>query len=142
MNQEEKRDLLEVAMQAVGQVLNDPQNGIFNNGAFRLDRFPSNAYPHWVRGKSQFVAVAEANRWTQIQDINALPVCLNGHALVEFHAASAHLKQAAEREQAPTVRNLFEHLDRVLRVFRNDRMGRSEFKASAHKENQSLRDFA
>ena len=142
MNQDEKRDLLEVAMQAVGQALNDQQNRIFNNGALRPDRFPSNAYPNWVQWKSHFIAVAEANRWTQIQAINALPVCLNGHAFDEFHAAPAHLKQAAEGEPAPTVQNLFAHLDRALGVLRNDRMGRSEFKALAQKEGEGLRDFA
>ena len=142
MNQEEKRDLLEVAMQAVGQVLNDQQNRIFHNGALRPDRFPSNAYPNWVQWKSHFTAVAAANRWTQIQAINALPVCLNGHALDEFHAAPAALKEPAEGEPAPTLQNLFEHLDRALGVLRNDRMGRSEFKALVQKEGESLRDFA
>ena len=142
MNQDERRDLLEVAMQAVGQVLNDQQNRIFNNGALRPDRFPSNAYPNWVQWKSHFTAVAEANRWTQIQAINALPVCLNGHALDEFHAAPAALKQDTDGEPAPTLENLFEHLDRALGVLRNDRMGRSEFKALVQKEGESLRDFA
>ena len=133
MNQDEKRDLLEVAMQAVGQVLHDQQNRIFHNGALRPDRFPSNAYPNWVQWKSHFIAVAAANRWTQVQAINALPVCLYGHALHEFHAAPATLKEAAESEPAPTLQNLFEHLDRALRVLRNDRMGRSEFKALAQR---------
>ena len=140
MNQGERRDLLEVAMQAVGQVLNDQQNRIFNNGALRPDRFPSNAYPNWVQWKSHFTAVAEANRWTQIQAINALPVCLNGHALDEFHAAPAALKQDTEGEPAPTLENLCEHLDRDLGL-RYDRMGR-RYKALVQKEGENLRDFA
>ena len=93
MNRNEKRDLLEVAMQAVGQVLNHQQKRMFSNGVLRPDRFPSDAFPNWVQWKLHFVAVAAANRWTQIQAINALPVCISGNALDEFHAASAELKQ-------------------------------------------------
>ena len=129
-------------MQAVGQVLNDQQNRVFHNGALRPDRFPSNAYSNWVQLKSHFIAVAAANRWTQVQAINALPVCPNGHTLDEFHAALAALKETAEGEPAPFLHNLFEHLDRALGVLRNDRMGRSEFKALAQREGESLRDFA
>ena len=93
MNRNEKRHLLEVAMQAVGQVLNDPQNRMFSNGALRLDRLPSDAFPNWDHWKLHFVAVAAANRWTQIQAFNALPVCMGGNALDEFHAAPVKLKQ-------------------------------------------------
>ena len=76
-----------------GQMMNDQQNRIFNNGARRPDRFPSNSYPNWVQWKSHFVIVGEANGWTDIQAINALPVCLNGHALDEYHAAPTELKR-------------------------------------------------
>ena len=142
MNPNEKRDLLEVAMQAVGRVLNDQQNRMFNNGALRPDRFPSDAFPNWVQWKLHFVAVAETNRWTQIQAINALPVCISGKELDEFHAAPAELKQHVNGEPVPTLQALFEHLDRALGVLRNDRRGRSEFEALAQKGDESLRDFA
>ena len=105
MNQNEKRDLLEVAMQAVGQVLNDQQNRMFSNGALRPNRFPSDAFSNWVQWKLHFVAVAEANRWTQIQAINTLPVCISGYALDEFHAAPAELKQHVNGEPAPCCRH-------------------------------------
>ena len=148
MNPNEKRDLLEVAMQAVGRVLNDQQNRMFSNGALRPDQFPSDAFPNWVQlhwentGKLHFVAVAEANRWTQIQTINALPVCISGNALDEFPAAPAELKQHVNGEPVPTLQTLFEHLDRALGVLRNDRRGRNEFEALAQKGDESLRDFA
>ena len=93
MDQEEKRELMEVAMQAFGQVINGQQNRIFNKGALRPDIFPSNAYPKWVQWKSHLVAVEEANCRTDIQATNALPVGLNGHALDEVHASPTELKQ-------------------------------------------------
>ena len=127
MNPNEKRDLLEVAMQAVGRVRNDQQNRMFSNGALRPDRFPSDAFPNWVQWKLHFVAVAETNRWTQIQAINALPVCISRNWLDEFHAAPAELKQHVNGEPVPMLQALFEHLDRALGVLRNDRRGRSEF---------------
>ena len=142
MNPNEKRDLLEVALQAVGRVLDDQQNRMFSNGAVRPDRFPSDAFPNWVQWKLHFVAVAEANRWTDIQAINALPVCLSGHALDEFVATPTELKQPVNGEPEPSLRALFEHLDRVLRIMRNDRFGRDEFKALTQKGGESLRDFA
>ena len=142
MNPNEKRDLLEVAMQAVGRVLDDQQNRMFSNGAPRPDRFPSDAFPNWVQWKLHFVAVAKTNRWTQIQAINALPLCISGNALDEFHAASAELKQHVNGEPVPTLQALFEYLDRALGVLRNDRRARSEFEALAQKEGESLRDFA
>ena len=113
MNQNEKRDLLEVAMQAVGQVLNDQQNSMLSNGALRPDRLPSDAFSNWVHGKLHFVAVAEANRWTQMQAINAHPDCISGNALDEFHAAPAELKQHVNGEPNPTLQAIFEHLDRA-----------------------------
>ena len=142
MNPNEKQHLLEVAMQAVGRVLNDQQNRMFSNGALRPDRFPSDAFPNLVQWKLHFVAVAETNRWTQIQAINALPVCISGNALDEFHAAPAELKQHVNGEPVPTLQTLFELLDRALGVLRNDRRGRSELEALAQKGDESLRDFA
>ena len=142
MNRNEKRELLEVAMQAVGQVLNDQQNRMFSNGALTPDRFPSDAFPNWVQWKLHFVAVAAANRWTQIQAINALPVFMCGNALDEFYAAPVELKENVDGEPEPTLQALFEHLDRALGVLRNDRVGRSEFEALAQKSDESLRDFA
>ena len=142
MNPNEKRDLVEAAMQADGRVLNDQQNRMFSNRALRPDRFPSDAFPNWVQWKLHFVAVAETNRWTQIQAINALPVCISGKALDEFHAAPVELKEHVDGEQVPTLQALFEHLDGALGVLRNDLRGRSEFEAVAQKEGESLRDFA
>ena len=142
MNRNQKRDLLEVAMQAVGQVLNDQQIRIISNCALRPDRFPSDAFPNWVQWKLHFVAVTEANRWTQIEAIDALPVCTSGNALGEFHTAPAELKQHVNGEPDPTLRALFEHLDRALGVLQNDRKRRSEFKEMAQEGSESLRDFA
>ena len=134
MNPNEKRDLLEVAMQAFGRVLDDQQNLMFRNGAVRPDRFPSDGFQIWVYWKLHFVAVAVANWWTQIQAINALPVCMSGNALDEFYAAPVELKQYVNGEPVPTLQALFEHLDRALGVLRNDRRGRSEFEALTQKE--------
>ena len=67
---------------------------------------------------------------------------MSGKALDEFHAAPAALRQAAEFEPASIIQNLFEHLDLALGVSMNDRMKRSEFKALAQKEGESLRDLA
>ena len=128
-------------MRAFGQVINDKQNRIFNNGALRPDRFSSNAYPNWVQWKSHFVAVAEKNRWTDIQAINALPGCIHGHELDDFHTAPTELKQASQGDPDSTLRPLFEHLDRASGVLSNDRLGRSEFKNLVQKEGEGLREF-
>ena len=101
MNRNQKRNLLEVAMQAVGQVLNDQQIRIISNCALRPDRFPSDAFPNWVQWKLHFVAVTEANQWTQIQAIDALPVCTSGNALGEFHTAPA--ETACQRRTRPDI---------------------------------------
>ena len=44
--------------------------------------------------------------------------------------------------RAPTLRALFEHLDQVMGVTRNDRAGRNEFKCLVQKESEPLREFA
>ena len=142
MNRNEKNELLEVAIQAVGQVLNDQQNCMFSNGALRPDRFQSDAFPNCVQWKLHFVVVAAANRCTQTQAINALPVFMGGNALDEFYAAPVELKQHVDGGPVPTLQALFEHLDRALGVLRNDRRGRSEFEALTEKGNESLRDSA
>ena len=46
------------------------------NGAVKPDRFPSDDFPNWVQWKIHFVAVAEANRRTKLQTINAIAVCI------------------------------------------------------------------
>ena len=142
MNPNEKRDLLAVALQAVGRVMSDQQNRMFSNGALTPDRFPSDAFPYWVQWKLHFVAVAEANRWTQIQAIKALPVCISENALNEFHTPPAELNQHVNGEPVLTLQTLFELLDRALGVLRNDRRGRSELEALMQKRGDSLRDFA
>ena len=142
MDQDAKRELLEFAMQAVGQAVNGNQNRIFNCGTIRPDRFPSSSFADWVQWKTHFVAVAEANGWTNAEAIGALPVCLSGHALEEFQAAPRELKTQVVNRPAPTVRALFEHLDRAMGVTRNDRAGRNEFKSLVQKESESLREFA
>ena len=80
MNPNEERDLLELALLAFGQVLDDQQNRMFSNGAVRPDRSPSDAFPNWVQWKLHFIAVAEANRWTDIQAINGMLVYENTNA--------------------------------------------------------------
>ena len=82
-----RRELLEFAMQAVGRAVNGNQNRIFNYGTIRPDRFPSSSFADWLQWKIHYIAVAEANRWTDPEAIGALPVCLSGHALEEFQAA-------------------------------------------------------
>ena len=115
---------------------------MFSNAALRPDRFPSDAFPNWVQWKLHFVAVVAANRWTQIQAIIAIPVCMGGNALDEFYAAPVELKQHVDGEPVPTLQALFEHLDIALGVLRNDRRGRSVFEALTQKGGESLRDFA
>ena len=46
------------------------------NGAVRPDQFSSDDFPKWVQWKIHFVAVAEANRRTKLQTINAVAVCI------------------------------------------------------------------
>ena len=67
---------------------------------------------------------------------------MGGNALDEFYAAPVDLKQHVDVDPVPTLQALFEHLDRALVVLRNDRRGRSEFKALSQKGCESLRDFA
>ena len=86
--------------------------------------------------------MAEANRWTDPEAIGAPPVCLSGHALEEFQAAPRELKTQVVNRRAPTLRALFEHLDQVMGVTRNDRAGRNEFKSLVQKESEPLREFA
>ena len=99
-------------------------------------------FADWVQWKTHFIAVAEANKWTDPEAIGALPVCLTGHALEEFQAAPRELKTQVVNRQAPTLRALFEHLDQVMGVTRNDRAGRNEFKSLVQKESEPLREFA
>ena len=86
--------------------------------------------------------MAEANRWTQIKAINALPVCISGNALDEFHAAPVELKQHVNGKPVPTLQALFEHLNRALGMLQNDRKSRSESEALTQKGGESFRDFA
>ena len=84
--------------------------------------------------KTHSIALAETNGWTDAQAINALPVFSNGHALEEFRVTPEQLKIQLTNHQAPTLRALFEHMDRVMRVICSNRAGRNEFKSFFQKE--------
>ena len=102
MDEDKRRSLLEVARHAFGQAMNGNQARVFNRGSIRHDHFPSNAYANWVQWKIHFVAVAEANQWTDSQSINALPICLNGPALEKFVFTPQELKAQVANQPALT----------------------------------------
>ena len=65
--------------------------------------------------------------WTDTGAIGALPVCLRGHVLEEYHAASREQKTQVVNRPTPTLRAPFEHLNQVKEVTRNNRTRRNEF---------------
>ena len=52
-----KRDLLEVAMQAFGRALDDQQNRMFSKGAVRPDRFLSDTFPNCLFIKESILSI-------------------------------------------------------------------------------------
>ena len=129
-------------MQAFGQVINDQQNRIFIKGFLRPDRFPSNTYPNWLQWKTHFIAVAEANQWTDAEAIIALPIFLNGPALEEIRFAPQELKAQFANEPAPALRALLEHMDSVMGVISKSRAGQIEFRPLVRKNDETHRELA
>ena len=142
MNQDEKKELLEVAKQALGQVINDQQNRIFNKGSLRPDRVPSNTYLNCVQWKTHSIAVAEVNQWMDAEAIIALPVSLIGPGLEEFLFAPQELKAQLANQPALILRAFLEYMDLVMRVIRNNRAGQIEFRSLIRKDDETLREFA
>ena len=59
-------------MQAFDHAINSQYNRMFSNYTLRPPRLSSDAYTVSVQWKLHFVAVTDANTWTQLQAIDAL----------------------------------------------------------------------
>ena len=128
MENEERLAIMEAVAQGVIQGLNGNENRLFGNGAIRPDSFPSQNYPDWAQWKMHFYRVGRANGWTELQGLQAVPVCLIGYALDEYNAAPRELKEQVEGADAPTLAALFNHLGREMGMMQNDRLGKAEFR--------------
>ena len=123
--------------------MNGNQTRVFNSGTIPPDPFPSNGYANWVQRKSHFIAAAEAHQSTKdAQSINALPICLIGPAFEEFVFASQELKAQEANQPAPTLRGLFVHMDLVMGVIHNNRVGQNELRSVVQTHDETLREFA
>ena len=142
MEDEQRLAIKEAVAQGVIQGLNGNENRLFGNGAIRPDSFPSQNYPDWSQWKTHFYRVGRANRWTELQGLQAVPVCLIGYALDEYNAAPRELREQVDGEDAPTLAALFNHLGREMGMMRNDRLGKAEFKKLRQQPEETLREFA
>ena len=124
------------------QGLNGNENRLFGNGAIRPDSFPSQNYPDWSQWKTHFYRVGRANGWTELQGLQAVPVCLVGYALDEYNAAPRELREQVDGEDAPTLAALFNYLGREMGMMRNDRLGKAEFRKLRQQPEETLREFA
>ena len=142
MEDEQRLAIMEAVAQGVIQGLNGNENRLFGNGAIRPDSFPSQNYPDWSQWKTHFYRVGRANGWTELQGLQAVPVCLIGYALDEYNAAPRELREQVDGEDAPTLAALFNHLGREMGMMRNDRLGKAEFRKLRQQPEETLREFA
>ena len=142
MEDEQRLAIMEAVAQGVIQGLNGNENRLFGNGAIRPDSFPSQNYPDWSQWKTHFYRVGRANGWTELQGLQAVPVCLIGYALDEYNAAPRELREKVDGEDAPTLAALFNLLGREMGMMRNDRLGKAEFRKLRQQPEETLREFA
>ena len=142
MEDEQRLAIMEAVAQGVIQGLNGNENRLFGNGAIRPDSFPSQNYPDWFQWKTHFYRVGRANGWTELQGLQAVPVCLIGYALDEYNAAPRELREQVDGEDAPTLASLFNYLGREMGMMRNDRLGKAEFRKLRQRPEETLREFA
>ena len=141
MEDEQRLAIIEAVAQGVIQGLNGNENRLFGNGAIRPDSFPSQNYPDWSQWKTHFYRVGRANGWTELQGLQAVPVCLIGYALDEYNAAPRELREQVDGADAPTLAALFNHMGRELGMMRNDRLGKAEFRNLRQRPEETLREF-
>ena len=142
MENEERLAIIEEVAQWVIQDLHGNENRLFENGAIRPDSFPPQNYPDWAQWKTHFYRVGRANGWTELQGMQAVPVCLIGYALDDYNAAPRELKEQVEGADAPTLAALFNHLGREVGMMRNDRLRKAEFRKLRQRPEETLREFA
>ena len=142
MENEERLAIMEAVAQRVIRGLNGNENRLSGNGAIRPDSFPSQNHPDWPQWKTHFYRVGRANGWTELQGLQAVPVCLIGYALDEYNAAPRELKEQVEEAAAPTLAALFNHMGREMGMMRNDRLGKAEFRKLRQRSEETLREFA
>ena len=112
MEDKQRLAIMETVAQGVIQGLNGNENRLFGNGAIRPDSFPSQNSPDWSQWKTHFYRVGRVNGWTELQGLQAVPVCLIGYALNEYNAAPRELREQVDGADSPTLAALFNHLGR------------------------------
>ena len=126
MENEERLAIKEAVAQGVIQGLNGNKDRLFGNGAIRPDSFPSQRYPDWTQWKTHFCRVGRAIGWTELQGLQAVPVCLIGYALDEYNAAPRDLKEPVEGADALTLAAPFNHMGREMGMMRNNHWGKEK----------------
>ena len=114
---------------------------VYQECPIKPEKFPGNCFNCWKLWVKHFKSVVKANRWSDMQAIEALPACLTSWALEEFETVPRHYVEKVLGEKTPRFDALFEVLEPKMQQYRSKRATRSEFKAVKQMENESLKDY-
>ena len=105
------------------------------------EKFPGKFFNRWELWVKHYKSVVKANRWSDMQAIEALPACLTSWAVEEFETVPRHYVEKVLGEKTPQLDALLEVLEPKMQQYRSQRAARSEFKAVKQMENESLKDY-
>ena len=114
---------------------------IYQECPIKPEKFPGNCFNRWELWVKHYKSVVKANGWSDMQAIEALPVCLTSWALEEFETVPRHYVEKVLGEKRPQFYALLEVLEPKMQQYRSKRAARSEFKAVKQMENESLKDY-
>ena len=105
------------------------------------EKLPGTFFNRWDQWVKHYKSVVKANRWSDMQAIEAFPACLTSWAVEEFETVPRHYVEEVLGEQTPRFDALLAVLEPKIQQYRCKRAARSEFKAVKQLENESLKDY-
>ena len=114
---------------------------VYQECPIKPEKFPGNCFNGWELWVKHYKSVVKANRWSDMQAIEALPACLTSWAVEEFETVPRHYVEKVLGEKTPRFDALLEVLEPKMQQYRSKRAARSEFKTVKQMENESLKDY-
>ena len=115
---------------------------VFSGVPVRPGRFPSKGLNRWGVWVKHFKCVAQANSWTNIQSIQAIPAFLKGWALEDYGTVTAKITDYLRGYSTPALEALLTFLTPGMQQHCDEKILRSEFRFLAKLADESIQDFA
>ena len=102
---------------------------VYQECPIKPEKLPGKNLSRWELWVKHYKSVVEANGWSDMQAIEALPACLTSWAVEEFETVPRQYVEKVLGEKTPQFDALLDFLEPKMQQYCSKRAARSEFKA-------------